>query len=160
MHTFLISEIKNIDRCLAEVNRFLPYINNWATCDQLSPKVFKKHRPRLLPHITRWLDTKHEFTVRYGILMLMTHFLDADFEPEYLEWVARIDMPLYYVEMMQGWYFATALAKQREAALPYLQQFRLPTAAHNKAIQKAVESYRIDDELKTYVRTLRVKSKK
>ena len=155
LHAFIISLERDYDRCVAEVNAFLPYVDNWATCDQLSPKVFRRHRPALLGEIRRWLAAEHCFTVRFGIGMLMEHFLDADFDPAYLEWVAALRSEEYYVNMMIAWYFATALAKQYEAALPYIEENRLDPWTHNKAIQKAVESYRVPQERKDYLRSLK-----
>ncbi|MBQ2801215.1 MAG: DNA alkylation repair protein [Lachnospiraceae bacterium] len=157
LHGFLIEAIKDYEECVSAVNEFLPYVDNWATCDSMSPKVFKKHRPELLEQIKIWMASEHTYTIRYGIGMLMTHFLDENFEKEYLEWVARIRSEEYYVNMMIAWYFATALAKQPEATLPYIEQKRLDVWTHNKAIQKAVESFRVTKEQKEYLRTLRVR---
>ena len=155
LHAFIISLERDYDRCVAEVNAFLPFVDNWATCDQLSPKVFRRHRPALLGEIRRWLAAEHSYTVRFGIGMLMEHFLDADFDPAYLEWVAALRSEEYYVNMMIAWYFATALAKQYEAALPYIEGDRLDPWTHNKAIQKAAESYRVPQERKDYLRSLK-----
>lgn len=157
LHAFILSEIKDFDRCADEVERFLPFVDNWATCDQLSPKVFGKHHAELLPLVKAWIASGETYTVRFGIGMLMAHFLDADFDPRYPEWVAALRSEEYYVNMMRAWYFATALAKQYVAVLPYLEQRRLDLWTHNKTIQKAVESYRIADEQKAYLRTLRIK---
>jgi 3-methyladenine DNA glycosylase AlkD len=159
LHAFLLSELKDFDRCLGEVERFLPYIDNWATSDQLSPKSFKKRKQALLPAIKGWLKSGHVYTVRFGIGMLMQHYLSEAFDPVYPAWVADIRSDEYYVNMMRAWYFATALAKQYEAALPFLQAGRLDPWTHNKAIQKAVESYRIPAERKDYLKTLRVRSR-
>ena len=160
LHAFLISEIKDYGRCIAEVERFLPYVDNWATCDQLSPKVFRKHRPELLEHIRSWIVSDKTYTIRFGIGMLMQHFLDGDFDPAYPEMVAAVRSDEYYVNMMIAWYFATALAKQYEAVLPYIEGHRLDPWTHNKAIQKSVESYRITPEQKEYLKTLRTKQKR
>ena len=157
LHAFLLSEIKDFDRCAAGVECFLPFVDNWATCDQLSPKVFGKHHAELLPLVKAWIASGETYTVRFGIGMLMAHFLDADFDPRYPEWVAALRSEEYYVNMMRAWYFATALAKQYVAVLPYLEQRRLDVWTHNKTIQKAVESFRIADEQKAYLRTLRIK---
>ena len=157
LHAFILSEMKNYDRCIAEVCRFLPYVDNWATCDQMSPKVFKKHRPDLLPHIREWLNSGKTYTIRFAIGMLMEHFLDEDFDPAYPEMVSQVRSDEYYVNMMIAWYFATALAKQYDAVLPYLTEHRLDRWTHNKTIQKAVESYRITDEQKAYLKELRMK---
>ena len=157
LHAFLLSEMKDFDRCADEVERFLPFVDNWATCDQLSPKVFGKHHAELLPLARCWIASGETYTVRFGIGMLMAHFLDADFTPVYPEWVAAVQSEEYYVNMMRAWYFATALAKQYGAVLPYLEQRRLDAWTHNKTIQKAVESFRITDAQKTYLKTLRIK---
>ena len=158
LHGFILFEEKDFDRVISRVDAFLPYIDNWATCDLLSPKVFMKHKAELLPHIRRWLASGKVYTVRFGIEMLMSHYLDEDFAPEYPDWVAAVRSEEYYVNMMIAWYFATALAKQYEAALPYLVEQRLAPWTHNKTIQKAIESYRITDEQKAYLRSLKRKS--
>ena len=159
LHAFLLSEIKDFDRCVAAVDRFLPYVDNWATSDQLSPKCFKKHRQALLPYIERWIDSGETYPVRFGVGMLMQHYLDEAFDPRYLQTVADIRSEAYYVNMMRAWYFATALAKQYEAALPYLEQRRLDPWTHQRAIQKAVESYRVSAAQKQYLKTLRIRSR-
>ena len=156
LHAFLIADIRDYDRCLAEVERFLPFVNNWATCDSLRPKVFSKHREELLEPVKRWLSSAETYTVRFGLGMLMTHCLDAEFRPEFLDWAAEIRSDEYYVRMMVAWYFATALAKQYEAVLPYLEQRRLDPWTHNKTIRKAAESFRVPEEHKAYLKTLRV----
>ncbi|MBE6806901.1 MAG: DNA alkylation repair protein [Ruminococcaceae bacterium] len=148
LHAFLVEQIKDYDGCIAAIDAFLPYVDNWSTCDGWSPKVIKKHPEDLLCKIREWMSSDHPYTVRYGIGMLQRHFLDDRFCPEYLEWVARVDREEYYVRMMVAWYFATALAKQYEATLPYMRERCLPEWTHNKAIQKAVESYRVTDEHK------------
>ncbi len=156
LHAFLIAEEKDFSVCLAELERFLPYIDNWATCDQLSPEVFKKEPEKLLPYIELWLDSSHIYTVRFGIGMLMRYFLDDRFELKYAEQVAAISSDRdYYISMMVAWYFATALAKQYDAILPFLEENRLDTWIHNKTIQKAVESYRIKSEQKAYLKSLK-----
>lgn len=159
LHAFLISGMKDYDECLKELKCFLPFIDNWATCDQLSPKVFKKHRRELLPEIKKWIKSDETYTVRFGIGMLMEHFLDEDFDVSYPELVASIRSEEYYVKMMSAWYFATALAKQYEDILPFIENNRLDIWTHNKTIQKAVESFRITDEQKVYLKTLKVKNK-
>ena len=156
LHAFIISEIRDYDRCHHEVERFLPYVNNWATCDQLSPRVFKKHRKELISAVDGWIRSKAVYTIRFGVGMLMQHYLDEDFDPVYLRTVAELRSDEYYVNMMIAWYFATALAKQYEAALPYLQDRRLTPWTHNKAIQKAVESYRITPDQKEYLKSLKI----
>ena len=157
LHSFFIEQIRDFDACMAETERFLPYIDNWATCDSMSPKVFKGHKAELLEHVRVWLRSEETYTVRFGVGMLMQHFLDADFDPVYLDWVADLRSEEYYVNMMIAWYFATALAKQYEAALPCIEQRRLDRWTHNKAIQKAVESYRDSEERKAYLKTVKQK---
>ena len=159
LHALTLSEMRDYPFCIQEVERFLPFVDNWATCDQLSPRVFKKHRAELLSHIRVWLDSPHPYTVRFAIGMLMQQYLDEDFEPEYPELVASIRSDEYYVNMMIAWYFATALAKQNPVILPFLQQNRLSPWVHNKTIQKAVESFRITPEQKTALRQLRLSSR-
>ncbi|MBE6029315.1 MAG: DNA alkylation repair protein [Clostridiales bacterium] len=155
LHAFLISEEKDYDRCIRRVEVFLPHIDNWATCDQMSPKVFKKHKDDLLTRIRKWMKSDHPYTVRFAIGMLMQHYLDDDFDSIYPEMVSKIRSEEYYVNMMIAWYFATALAKQYEAAVPYLEKQKLDVWSHNKAIQKARESYRITSEQKEYLKTLK-----
>ena len=157
LHAFIISEIKDYDRCMREVIRFLPYVDNWATCDQLSPGIFKKHRQELLQQIRIWIRSDRTYTIRFGIGMLMQHFLDDDFDPEYPVMVAGIRSEEYYVNMMIAWYFATALAKQYEAVLPFMENHRLDAWTNNKAIQKSVESFRITPEQKEYLRSLKIR---
>ena len=157
LHAFLISGMKDFDRCLAALKRFLPYVDNWATCDQMSPKVFKKHRAALLAQIPVWLASGETYTVRFALGMLMEHFLDGDFDPRYLEWAASLRSEEYYVRMMVAWYFATALAKQYDAALPWLEERRLDPWTHNKTVQKAIESCRIPDARKAHLKTLRLR---
>ena len=160
LHAFVISGIRDFDACIAHVNDFLPFVNNWATCDQMSPKVFRKHKEELLIYIRSWLGSEHTYAVRFGIGMLMQHFLEEDFDPSYLETVSKIRSDEYYINMMIAWYFATALAKQYDAVLPYLEEKKLDRWTHNKTIQKAVESYRVSDEQKQYLRTLRIRSER
>ena len=157
LHAFILSAIKDYELCMTYLEKFLPYVDNWATCDQMSPKVFKKHRSEFLLQIRKWLNAKDTYTVRYAIGMLMVHFLDEDFDRSYLEMVAQIRSEEYYINMMIAWYFATALAKQYEAALPYIEERRLAPWTHNKAIQKAIESRRISVEQKAYLRTLKIR---
>ena len=157
LHAFLISEQKDFEACLALLENFLPFIDNWATCDQLSPKVFKKNHEKLLPYIEKWLKSGETYTIRFAVGMLMQHFLDEDFNPDYLEKVASIRSQEYYVNMMLAWYFATALAKQYQAALPFIEQKKLDVWSHNKAIQKSIESYRISPEQKEYLRSLKIR---
>ena len=157
LHAFIISVMKDYESCVTELDRFLPYVDNWATCDQMSPKVFKKHRTELLAQIREWIASDRTYTVRFGIGMLMEHYLDDDFDPEYPEMVAAVHSEEYYINMMIAWYFATALAKQYETILPFIEGQRLEAWTHNKAIQKAVESNRITADQKTYLKTLKVK---
>lgn len=155
VHAFVISGMKDFDECVRRLEEFLPYVDNWATCDQISVKLFKKHTGELLPHIRRWISSDKTYTIRFGIGCLMIYYLDGEFRPEYPELVAGIKSNEYYVNMMIAWYFATALAKQYEAVIPYIEDRRLDDWTHRKAIQKAIESYRITDEQKTYLRTLK-----
>ncbi len=157
LHAFILSEIRDYDRCMAEVIRFLPYVDNWATCDQLSPRIFRKHRGELLDQIRVWLKSEETFTVRFAVGMLMQHFLDDDFDPAFPELVAGLRSEEYYVNMMIAWYFATALAKRWEETLPYIAQERLDLWTHNKAIQKAIESRRITPEQKELLRGMKRK---
>lgn len=154
LHAVLISEISDFGVCIEKLNKFLPYVDNWATCDSMKPKCFKKNKHKLLLEIEKWLKSRHEYTVRFGILMLMTHFLDEDFDEKYLEKVSKIKSDKYYINMMIAWYFATALAKQWDCAVKYLENRTLPEWVHKKAIQKARESYRITKEQKEYLKTL------
>lgn len=155
LHGMLISLVKDYDRCLDLIDRFLPYVDNWAVCDTLSPKVFAKHKAQLLENILRWSSSSHTYTCRFGLRMLMTHFLDDSFSADFLEIPAAIRREEYYVKMMVAWFFATALAKQWEATLPYLENRQLDPWTHRKTIQKAIESYRIPPERKDFLRTLR-----
>lgn len=157
LHGFLIETIKDYGQTVAALNTFLPYLDNWATCDLMRPKVFQKHLPELLEQIKKWIASDHIYTIRFGIEMLMTFYLDDQFQLEYLEWVANVRSEEYYVNMMIAWYFATALVKQYEAALPYIQQYRLEPWTHNKTIQKAIESYRVTDEIKGHLKSLKLK---
>lgn len=160
LHAFIISETKDFQTCMEELCAFLPYVDNWATCDQMSPKVFKKHRQELLTYIKIWLASDKTYTVRFAIGMLMEHFLDEDFDILYPEMVACVRSDEYYVNMMIAWYFATALAKRYEEVLPYMEEKKLDTWTHNKAIRKAIESSRITPEQKTYLRSLKIKEKR
>lgn len=157
LHGFLVEGIKDFDQCLAEVDRFLPYVDNWATCDMMRPKVFKKNPQKLLPKIEAWITSGRTYTVRYGIGMLMTYFLEEHFDVIYVDKVAAVESDEYYVKMMVAWYFATALAKQWDAVIPFIEEGRLEVWTHNKAIQKAIESYRITPEQKVYLRGMKRK---
>ena len=157
LHAFIISGIKDFDLAMEETERFLPYVDNWATCDQLSPKVFAKHKEELLAHVNKWLESDKTYTVRFGIGMLMEHLLDKDFDVSYMERVANIRSDEYYINMMIAWYFATALAKQYDAALQILLDGRLDKWTHNKTIQKARESRRITTGQKEYLQELKIR---
>ena len=159
LHAFIVSGMKDYRECLGTLNRFLPYVDNWATCDQMSPRVFKKHRPELMESIRGWLGSAETYTIRFGIGMLMEHYLDEDYDPACPEMVAAVRSEEYYVNMMIAWYFATALSKQYEAVLPFITEHRLDTWTHNKAIQKAIESFRITPEQKEYLKSLKNRSR-
>ena len=155
LHAFILSELKDYDECINYVDEFLPYVDNWATCDQMSPKVFKKNTLKLLDSIKVWIKSDKTYTIRFAIGMLMSHYLDDEFNKDYLSMVSKIKSNEYYVNMMIAWYFATALAKQYEATIPYIKNNILDTWTHNKTIQKACESYRVLDEIKIYLKTLK-----
>lgn len=160
LHGLFIEQIKDFDTCVTALDRFLPYVDNWATCDMMAPKVLAKDKEKLLSAIRRWIAAEPVYEVRYAIGMLMRHFLDEDFKTEYADMVATVSSTEYYISMMRAWYFATALAKQYDAVLPYLKERRLDVWTHNKTIQKAIESYRITPEQKEYLRGLRSTTKK
>lgn len=155
LHMILIGSIKDYDTCMVELKNMLPYIDNWATCDFPTPRIFEDHKEDVLKEIDSFLASNHTYKVRYGIGLLMRLFLDDDFRPEYPEKVAAVHSDEYYINMMIAWYFATALAKQWEAVVPYIEEHRLDDWVHRKTIQKAVESYRITDEQKAYLKTYR-----
>ena len=155
LHMMLITGIKDYEKCLSEIERFLPDIDNWATCDFPAPRCFEDHKEELLPVIKRWIASSETYTVRYGIGMLMRLYLDEDFDPEYVRIVAEVKSDEYYVNMMIAWYMATALAKQWDAVIPYIEEHRMSDWVHRKTIQKAVESYRITDEQKRYLKGYR-----
>ncbi|SHI23289.1 3-methyladenine DNA glycosylase AlkD [Butyrivibrio fibrisolvens DSM 3071] len=155
VHFFLIAMIKDFDKCVEAVETFLPYVDCWPVCDQASPNVFKKNHAKILPLIKKWIDSDHVYTSRFGMRMLMNEFLGDDFKPEYLEWVASVKGEDYYVKMMVAWYFATALAKQYDESVVYIEKRRLDPWTHKKAIQKAIESFRVSDEHKEFLKTLR-----
>ena len=157
LHAFVISEIKDYNKCILYINKFLPYVDNWATCDQMSPKVFKKYTDNLIEEIKVWIKSSKTYTIRFGISMLMQYYLDDNFKVEYLEMVANIKSNEYYVNMMRAWYFATALAKQYSLVIPYIENKKLDTWTHNKTIQKAIESYRVSKEEKEYLKSLKIK---
>lgn len=157
LHAFIIEREKDFDTAIKKTENFLPYIDNWSTCDCFSPKVFKKHKNELLPYINKWLKSDMTYTVRFGIKALMNFYLDEDFDEKYMQKVSKIISEEYYINMMIAWYFATALAKQYDCALKYIENNTLPKWTHNKTIQKAVESYRITKDQKDYLRTLKIK---
>lgn len=157
LHAFLIETIKDFDDCIAALNQFLPYVDNWATCDMMAPKVLKKDLNKLYEWIKVWIASGDTYTIRFGVNMLMKYYLEEAFLPEYPELVASIQSEEYYVKMVVAWYFATALAKQYDTVLPYLTEQKLDIWTHNKTIQKAVESYRITPERKSYLKTLKRK---
>ena len=158
LHALLLSQLKDMDECVARVEEFLPYVDNWAVCDIMSPKVFGRHPARLMDKAVEWSRPPHVYTCRFGLAMLMTHFLDSRFSPSVLDAAAAVESDEYYVRMMVAWFFATALAKQWDAAIPYLQQRRLGVWVHNKTIQKACESYRITAGQKAVLRTMKIKA--
>lgn len=157
LHAFLLEQIADFKECAEKVSAFLPFVDNWATCDGMSPKVFKSNKAALLEYIGLWIKREDTYSVRFGIKMLMEHFLDGDFKTEYPETVAKIKADDYYIHMMKAWYFATALAKQYDEILPFIEGRRLEKKTHNKAIQKAAESLRITEKQKEYLKTLRIK---
>lgn len=157
LHGFLIERLGDYRQTVEALHLFLPYVDNWATCDAIHPRVFSKNTSQLLEEVRVWMASQHPYTVRFGIGVLMREYLDEHFSEEYLEWVASVDSEHYYVRMMVAWYFATALAKQYDFALKYLQDHRLPLWVHNKTVQKAVESYRLTDAQKALLRKLRRK---
>lgn len=154
LHGLILSEFKDYDNCISEVDRFLPYVDNWAVCDIMSPKCFKKNKDKLIEKILEWSSSNLVYTCRFGMEMLMTYFLDEDFRPEYLEIPAKVKNDDYYAKMMVAWFFATALAKQWDATIPYIENKKLGDWTHKKTIQKARESYRITDEQKEHLKTL------
>ena len=155
IHFFVISMIKDFDECIKETEKFLPYVDCWPVSDQATPKVFKKHHKELLSYIKKWIKSKHIYTSRFGIRMLMNEYLGEDFKPEYLELVSSIKSDDYYLKMMVAWYFATALAKQYDETIPYFEKHILNDWEHKKAIQKAIESFRVSDSHKEYLRKLK-----
>ena len=157
LHGAIISENKDFENCIELLNSFLPFVDNWAVCDTISPKIFKKHKKELIEKIKEWSQSDKTYTCRFGVEMLMTHFLDEDFKKEYLEMVANIHSEEYYVKMVIAWFFATALAKQWDYAVIYLENNRLDVWVHNKTIQKARESLRILEDKKGYLKRLKRK---
>ena len=156
LHAFIISDYKSFDTSIAAVCRFVPYIDNWATCDVLRPKCFSGNQDKLYKYVEKWLCSNETYTVRFGIGMLNSYYLDGHFDRNHLNIVSEIRSDEYYVRMMVAWYFATALAKQKDSVLPYLEERKLDKWTHNKTIQKAIESFRIDNNLKNYLKQLRI----
>ena len=155
IHMFVISLFKDFDECIAYLNKFLKNVDCWPVSDQASPKCFKKNHAKLLPVVKEWISSSHIYTSRFGMRILMNEYLDDDFKEEYLELVANVKGDDYYLKMMQAWYFATALAKQYDAAIKYIENHKLDEWVHKKSIQKAIESFRVSDEHKEYLKTLR-----
>ena len=157
LHAFIISNIKDYDKCINEVNKFLPYIDNWATCDQLSPTIFKKNKDKLLKEIDKWLEDKHIYTRRFAIELLMSHYLDESFDINYANYISDIKSDEYYLKMMIAWYFSFALVKKYDEVIGIIEAKKMDKWVQNKTIQKAVESYRITDDKKAYLKTLKIK---
>lgn len=158
LHGFIISLIKDYDKCISELERFLPFVDNWATCDQMNPRVLSKNKKDLLTRVNIWIKSTETYKVRFAVKVLMDHFLDEDFSVKYPALVVKIESSEYYINMMRAWYFATALAMQYDAVIPFIEENRLDVWTHNKTIQKSVESYRITDDKKAYLRTLKRKN--
>ena len=156
LHGLLISEIKDYEKCVELIDKFLPFVDNWAVCDIMSPKVFKKNKDKLILKIKEWMKSDHTYTCRFGVEMIMTHYLDEEFKEEYIDMVSKIHSEEYYVQMVIAWLFATALAKQWDATITYIENQKLDKWIHNKTIQKARESYRITDEQKEYLKGLKI----
>lgn len=157
IHAFMVAEIKDFTRCMAQVERFLPYVDNWAVCDSFAPKCFPKHKEELFPYCRVWLTSAHTYTVRYALITMLKHFLTEEYAAETLALAASVDSGEYYINMGAAWLFAEAVAKCPDLAVPYLERGLLKTEVHNKAIQKAVESFRVPDETKAYLKTLKRK---
>ncbi len=160
LHACIIAELKSYDETISALDEFLPYVDNWATCDIMTPKSFKKNTERLICDIDRWLSSQHTYTIRFAIGMLLALYLDDEFKEEYLQRVGNIESSEYYVNMMRAWYFATALAKQYDSAVKYIEDSRLDTWTHNKTIQKAVESYRVPSGRKEYLKRFKIRTQK
>ncbi len=156
LHAFLLEQIKDFDTLIQKTSAFLPCIDNWATCDGFKPKAFKNHKAQLILYIEKWIKSDHVYTVRYAINQLMTYFLDDDFDKKYFDWVLTVSLDDYYIKMMKAWYFATALINHSDQVIDILSNKKLDTLTHNKTIQKAVESYRIDNKTKEYLKTLKL----
>jgi len=159
LHGILIERIGTYDRTIEALDRFLPYVDNWATCDTMNPKIFRKHHAELAGKIPEWIHSDHTYTIRFGVGMRMAHFLEDDYQPDIAREVASIVSDEYYVNMMIAWFFATALAKRYDDILPMIESGKLPVWTHNKTIQKAVESFRITEDQKAYLKSLRIRKK-
>ena len=157
LHAFLLEEIRDYETLIEELNKFLPFVDNWATCDMMRPKILKLHKTELLEDIKKWLNSEDTYTIRFAVNCLMNYYLEEDFKPEYLEWVKNIESEEYYINMVRAWYFATALAKQYDETVKILENNALDKWTHNKTIQKAIESYRITDEQKIMLKSLKIK---
>lgn len=156
LHAFLLEQIKDFEKCVFFTEQFLPFVDNWATCDSFRPKCFEKNTEKVLELSKKWIKSEKTYTVRFGLGCLMNYFLDDDFKPEYFDLVCSVKSEEYYIKMMQAWYFATALAKQYDFAIKIIEENRLENWTHNKAIQKAIESYRVSEEHKKYLKTLKI----
>lgn len=154
IHAFLISLEKDINKCFDELESFFPQVDNWATCDQMIPNVFKRNHAALIPKVYEWFESDNIYEVRFAVKVLMDHFLDEDFDVKYPAKVAGITTDEYYLQMMAAWYFATALAKQYEAVIPYMEQHKLDPVVHKMTVRKACDSFRVSDEHKKYLRSL------
>ncbi len=157
LHAFLIESIGDFEKTVSSLERFLPYVDNWATCDMMSPKIFTEQKEKLLPYVEKWLTSEHVYTARFGLVMLMKHYLDEEFSPECLEKANAVSGESYYIEMAKAWFFAEALVKQYDHTILYLQEKKLSPWVHNKTISKACDSFRITSETKEILRALRLK---
>ena len=157
MHAFLIERIADFNECVEEIERFLPYVNNWATCDMLRPKAFKKNPDKLIPYVKKWLTSEQTYTIRFAIGMLLSFYLDQHFDKSHINLVLGVKSDEYYVNMMRAWYFATALSKRYKDVVNVIENYLLDEWTHNKTIQKAVESFRINKEQKEHLRKLKIK---
>ena len=155
LHAFLIEREKDFDKCIELLENFLPFVDNWATCDSMKPPVLKKYPEKLLKYIKKWIASKDTYKIRYAVNLLMSYYLDENFDASFVEYVLKIKSDEYYVNMMRAWYFATALSKRYEELLPYIESGALDLWTHNKAIQKSIESLRISKEQKEYLKTLK-----
>ena len=156
IHAFIISNIRDLEKCVKLVDAFLPYVDNWATCDQLIPKIFAKNTDKLLPYIRKWIKSKHTYTVRFAIGLLMRYYIGDKFDSSYADMIVKIQTDEYYINMMRAWYFATALAKNWDDVIGIIKNKKLDTWTHNKTIQKSIESYRISPEQKEYLKKLKI----